>query len=262
MTTLGVNGIEVYYEIHGSGEPVMLITGLGGIGESWGPQIQLFARDFRTIVPDHRGAGRTSFPEHGYNIGQLASDMAELLRALKTGPTHVIGSSTGGAIAQAMCLDHPDVVRSAVLVSTWGKTDAYFRHCFEFRKRILKELGIAAYWEASTAFLWSPRHVREHYDDLLREKETTIARPSYVEIMIKRIDMILAHDELTRLVEIRKPTLVIVGKEDVCTPPYFSEELAHAIPGAELAILERGHFFYKEDPEPFHRHVREFLLRH
>ena len=65
MATAAVNGIEVYYEIHGNGDPAMLITGLGGIGESWGSQIGLFAKDFLTVVPDHRGAGRTSLPEQG-----------------------------------------------------------------------------------------------------------------------------------------------------------------------------------------------------
>ena len=118
MPKVAVNDIEVYYEVHGKGAPVMLITGLGGVGASWGPQIPLFAKEFLTIVPDHRGAGRTSFPKGGYTIEQHASDMAETLRALKTGPAHIVGSSTGGAIAQVMALDHPDVVRSIVLGST------------------------------------------------------------------------------------------------------------------------------------------------
>ena len=80
--------------------------------------------------------------------------------------------------------------------------------------------------------------------------------------MIKRIDMIIAHDQLDRLGGIRKPTLVIVGEEDFCTPPYFSKELAEAIPEAELAILQGGHFFYKERPEAFYQRVREFVKKH
>jgi aminoacrylate hydrolase len=80
--------------------------------------------------------------------------------------------------------------------------------------------------------------------------------------MIKRMDMIIAHNPLSRLGQIRKPTLVIVGKEDRCTPPYFSEELAKSIPGAELTVLEGGHFFYHETPEPFYHRIRDFLVRH
>ena len=80
--------------------------------------------------------------------------------------------------------------------------------------------------------------------------------------MAARIDMILAHDVLDRLGEIRHPTLVLVGGSDGCTPPYFSAELAAAIPGAELKMLEGGHLIYKEDPEGFHAAVADFIDRH
>ena len=89
-----------------------------------------------------------------------------------------------------------------------------------------------------------------------------MSAPGNVEVMIHRIDMIIAHDQLKRVGKIRKPTLIIVGRDDVCTPPYFSEELAQAIPGAELTVLDGVHFFYLETPEPFHARVREFLVRH
>ena len=82
MPKVSVNGIEVYYEVQGEGAPVMLIMGLSGVGAAWGEQIQRFAEDFRVIVPDHRGTGRTSKPEEGYTIEQHASDMAETLRAI------------------------------------------------------------------------------------------------------------------------------------------------------------------------------------
>src|SRR3990172_4036519 len=122
MPTLKVNDIEIYYEEHGAGDPVILITGLGGVGASWGPPIPRFAKEFRTIVPDHRGTGRTTVSESGYTIAQHASDMADLLNSLKATPAHVVGASTGGAIGLRMALEHPDTVRSLVLVGTWGRT--------------------------------------------------------------------------------------------------------------------------------------------
>src|SRR3990172_13244429 len=104
MPTLKVNDIEIYYEEHGAGAPVILITGLGGVGASWGPQIPRFAKEFRTIVPDHRGTGRTTVSEGGYTIAQHASDMADLLRSLKAAPAHVVGASTGGGIGQLLAI--------------------------------------------------------------------------------------------------------------------------------------------------------------
>ncbi|MFQ5691929.1 MAG: alpha/beta fold hydrolase [Nitrospinota bacterium] len=262
MAKAAVNDIEVYYETHGRGDPVMLITGLGGVGANWGPQIPLFSKEFFTVVPDHRGAGQSTVSQGGYTIEQLASDMAETLRTLDCGPAHVVGSSTGGAIAQVMALDHPEVVRSIVVVSSWARTDDFFRKQFEVRKRTLLDSGPRAYAEASSLFLFSPTYVHDPSDRVEAWYEKSTAKPSDVEVMVKRIDMIVAHDQLDRLGGIRKPALVIVGKEDFCTPPYFSRELAEAIPGAELAVLEGGHFFYVERPEAFYARVREFLRKH
>ncbi len=262
MPKAAVNDIEIHYEMQGEGDPVMLLTGLGGAGKGWGPQIPIFTKEFLTIVPDHRGAGQSTFADDGYTIEQHASDMAETLRLLDCGPAHIVGSSTGGAIGVVMALDHPDVVRSIVVCSSWAKTDDFFRQQFEVRKRTLRDSGIEAYQQANTLFLFAPTYVRDHYDDVREWCEMVSAAPADVEVMVKRIDMIIAHDQLGRLGDVGKPTLVIVGKEDFCTPPYFSEQLAGAIPGAELAILEGGHFFYKERPEEFYQRVREFVRKH
>jgi aminoacrylate hydrolase len=262
MPKAAVNGIEIHYELQGKGDPVMLITGLGGSGWGWGPQIPRFAKEFLTIVPDHRGAGQSSHPEDGYTIEQHASDMAETLRGLGCGPTHVIGSSTGGAISQVMALDHPDVVRTITVVSSWAKTDDYFRLQFEVRKQNLQDSGVRGYTEASALFLFAPTYIQGHYDAVKKWMDATASAPSKPEIMAKRIDMIIAHDQKSRLGNIQKPALVIVGKEDFCTPSYLSKELAGLIPGSELAVLAGGHFFYKERPGAFYRRVRNFLLNH
>ena len=259
MPEASVNGIQLHYEIHGEGDPVMLITGLGGSGTGWAPQAQLFGKDYLTVVPDHRGAGQSTFAEDGYTIEQHASDMAETLRKINCGPAHIIGSSTGGAIATVMALDEPDVVRSIVVCSSWAKTDSYFRHQFETRKLTLVDSGIRAAQEANALFLFAPTYLRDHYDKVEEWIEMISSIPADVAIMVKRIDMIIAHDQLNRLPDIQIPCLVIVGEEDFCTPPYLSRELASVIPGAELAIMEGGHFFYKERPMEFYGRVREFL---
>lgn len=262
MPTLKVNDIEMYYEDHGAGDPLILITGLGGVGANWGPQIPLFAKEFRTIVPDQRGTGRTTVSEGGYTIRQLASDMTCLLRSLGATPAHVVGASTGGAIGQLMALDHPDAVRSLVLVGTWGRTDPYFRRQFEVRKRILQQMGHHAYVEASNLFLYAPGYVREHWDLLQSAEGRAKANTPDLAAAVKRIDMIIAHDALDRARDIRQPTCIVVGAQDACTPPYFSEELARHIPGAELVVIEgAGHFAYHERPDAFFSPVRRFLGR-
>lgn len=262
MPTMRVNDIEMHYDEQGAGEPLLLLTGLGGVGASWGPQIPMFAREFRTIVPDHRGTGRTSAPATGYTIEQHARDMAGLLRGLGAAPAHIVGSSTGGAIAMVMALEHPDTVRSISLVSTWARTDPYFRRVFEIRKRVLQSLGHEAAVELSLLLLYSPPYMRAHWDEVQKVERQLKANPVDVKIAITRMDMIIAHDVLDRLKDIRQPAHIVVGELDVVTPRYFSDELKERLPHAELTVIPgTGHFLFLEKPEAFWEAVRGFIAR-
>lgn len=246
----------IHFETYGSGEPLMLITGLGGVGRAWGSVVELFADDFFVIVPDHPGTGQSSVPAE-FTIAHHADSMAEALHELGCGPTHLVGSSTGGAIAQVMALDHRDVTRSIVMANAWRKADDYFLHQFAVRKQILKQQGNQAYTDATALFLFGATYFRDHYEEV--EAWTRLAGGTPPEIMSQRIDMIVNFDESTRLGEIDVPALALVGKEDICTPPYMSQELADAIPNCDMQVIPGGHLIYKEDPELFHRTVRAFI---
>ena len=108
MSTLNVQGASLYYELSGdpANPPVPLVAGLGGTSKSWSTQTGRFAKDHYVILPDHRGTGQSSRTLEGHTTKQLAADMAALIEHLGVGPVHVIGSSTGGTIAQYMALDH------------------------------------------------------------------------------------------------------------------------------------------------------------
>jgi aminoacrylate hydrolase len=259
MASVQVAGVELAYARKGSGVPVVLITGLSGRGREWGPHLDLFAEDFDVIVPDHPGCGDSSPPAET-TLHHHTDAMAELLRHLEVGPAHIVGSSTGGAIAQLMALDHPDVVRSISLVSSWARPDDFFRHQFAARKEVLERLGSATYAAVSALSLFSPNFFRDHYDEVERWHQA--ASQGDPGVMAPRIDMILRHDVHDRLPQIDVPTLVLVGSADACTPPYLSRELAEGIPGAESVVMEGGHLIYKEAVAEFHRVVTEFLARH
>lgn len=234
----------------------MLITGLGGVGRAWGSVVDLFAKDFLVIVPDHPGTGQSPVPD-AFTIAHHAESMAEVLAELDCGPAHVVGSSTGGAIAQVMALDHIDVTRSIVMADSWAAADAYFLHQFAVRKQILERLGPQAYTEATALFLFGASFFRDHYDQV--EAWIKLAGGTPAEIMSKRIDMIVEFDESARLGQIDLPALALVGEEDICTPPYMSQELADAIPNCEMQPMPGGHLIYKEDPALFYETVKAFV---
>jgi len=259
MPTMTAAGVELAYTRQGTGDPVVLVAGLGGEGKGWGSQIESFAQDFDTIVPDHPGTGASGHTE-SYTLEHHARALADLITGLGTGPAHIVGSSTGGAIAQIMALDHPATVCSISLVSSWARADDFFRHQFAVRKDTLLRLGSAAYAETTALFLFSPTFFRDHYDKVRAWADS--ASGGDASVMAARIDMIMAHDQLDRLPGISCPTLVLVGSADGCTPPHLSEEVAAAIPDAEYVEIDGGHLIYKEDPAEFHRVVREFIDRH
>lgn len=259
MEIVDVEGIEIAYEQLGSGPPLLMLTGLGGVGRAWGSHIERFAADFTTIVPDHRGTGGSSKPRSGYTIEALAADMAGLVRHIGLGPAHVIGSSTGGAIAQVMALDHADTVDSMILVSSWAGPDPYFVNQFAVRQSILLDQGVTAYARSSSLFLFAPSFAAANPDAVEAWIERATAHPGDPDIMSRRIEMIVAHDQRARLSQISVPTLVMVGDEDICTPLHASRELAESIPGAHLETLPGGHLIYLEQPEMFAGVVAQFL---
>lgn len=118
--------------------------------------------------------------------------------------------------------------------------------------------GAEAYARLTALFLFSPRYIRDHYDQVQAWCQRSAASVN-PEVMSRRIDMILAHDQLERLSQIQRPTLVVVGGADACTPLHFSEEVAGAVPWSE-ADGPGGHLIYKEEPDRFHQTVREFIV--
>src|SRR5574341_2228297 len=118
MARTHVNGIDMYYEVHGSGEPLVLIMGLGANTTAWYRQIPVFSREYQVIVFDNRGAGRSDKPNEPYSMGQMADDAHGLMDALGVESAHVFGMSLGGMIAQELVLRYPERVRNLVLGGT------------------------------------------------------------------------------------------------------------------------------------------------
>lgn len=261
MPSVISDGVEIHYEVRGRGSPVLLLAGLAGAAASWGPQIELFAERHEVILPDHRGTGRSERTSRGMTIAQHALDMARVVEAAGCGPVHAIGSSTGGAIAQLMALDHRACLRTITLASALARADAFYRRQFDLRRRLLTDSGLRAATEANALFLFDPHFARTEHERVEAWVESASAGAFDPEIGFARIDMIVGHDSLDRLGGITTPTLVLVGERDFCTPLHFSRELHEAIPGAELVVLDGGHFCFLERPDAFHRAVEAFLER-
>ena len=117
------NGIRIYYETRGGGDPVVLIGGLGSTLESWSVQVPLYSERFRVITFDNRGSGRSDKPDHPYTIEQMADDVAGLLDFLEIPKAHFVGKSMGGMVAQWLGIKYPERVDRLVMGCTSASRD-------------------------------------------------------------------------------------------------------------------------------------------
>jgi aminoacrylate hydrolase len=261
MPLARVGDIDIHYERMGAGPTVLLVPGLNGEGHWWEPQIDALSRHFTVIVHDHRGTGRSTHSEIDYSIEQMTDDLIGLMDALDIPSAHLVGVSTGGAIAQAMATDFAARTRSIVLANTWSKADAHRQRVAAVRKNLVLHIGPKAYVEASPLFLFPPWYLRDNAAAVARGCERALEHFPSPRIAVSRLDAGLAFDRRAQLGKIEMPALVIGAKDDQLTPAYYSEELAAIIPGARLHLFDRGgHACSRTMPAEFNKVVLEFLI--
>ena len=260
MPVQSFDNFELYYEIHGTGTPVMLVPGLAGIGDYWTPQIEALAKSFQVVTHDHRGCGRSSRSRIDYSIEQMANDLVMLMDILNIKRAHLVGHSTGGAMGQVIAIECPERLISLTLTNTWTKACPFRKRVMATRKALLRDSGAEAYIAATPLFLYPSWWIRDHWDMLEKTAQNQISNFPPAEIQISRIDAGLKFNRTADLGLIQTPTLVIGARDDHLTPAYYSEELATLIPDAKLCIFEQGaHSCSQTISEEFNRVILEFL---
>jgi len=264
MPTVNVGDINIYYEVHGEGEPLLLTAGLGSDLTSWIFQIPEFSKKYRVIVFDNRGVGRTDVPDIPYSTKMMADDSAGLLNALGIEKAHILGHSMGGFIAQELALKYPQLIRSLVLASAGTQETHMGKHLIDMWARMARE-GVnrdifvreLLLWLFTDKFFENTGMVQIAVDTLV-----TSPYPQPAHGLIRQVGACLEHDTKDRIGNITAPTLVLVGKEDILLPVRMSEELAAGIPGAELVVLEgAGHGALSEAADKFNLAVLEYLTK-
>ena len=266
MPKATVNGINMYYEVHGKGVPLVMIQGFAGNHQAWFFQTPVFKKYYKVIIFDNRGIGRTDKSSESYTIKTMAEDVIGLMDYLNIDKAHVLGLSLGGMVAQEIAISYPERVSKLVLGSTFAG-----REINDVHPEVMKALGIR---EGSTNidvksidfrklmnFMVSSAFNKRIFRMVLVPLSKRSMKSIDVNGYLEQMAAVASYTTLDRLHLIKAPTLVITGTGDRIISPGASEVIASHIPNAKLVLVKGGsHAFFMEMRGRFNKEVLGFLM--
>ena len=164
------NGITIHYEERGSGDPLILLMGLGAPGSHWEDHVACYEKHFRCILVDNRGAGDSDKPNGPYTTKTMAEDVAGLMQILGIEKARVAGLSMGSAIAQELALSYPKKIRNLVLISSWSRCDKYTQNVFDHFKKMRSLTSPADFTQLLQLWIASAPYYEEHFVEMVQDQ--------------------------------------------------------------------------------------------
>ena len=266
MPFASVGDINIYYEIHGSGEPLVLISGLGYDHWMWHRMVPGLAKHFLVVTFDNRGAGQTDKPDGPYSAQLLADDLAGLLATLNIKRTAVMGHSMGGFVAQAFVLDRPELVGKLILsAANFGGpnhipiTPEALAVLMDAQADPVERLRRGIEISCAPGFAESQPDFTEEW--LAYRVQHPIDPQGYQAQLGVGMSVLSSENCFEpRLKNVKAPTLILAGEHDRVVPPGNAELLAREIRGSEIKMLPGvGHFYPFEAPDATNEAIVEFL---
>lgn len=247
MPKIKINDIDIYYELKGEGEPLVLIMGLSANIDWWPEQVvEELSKQYKILLFDNRGAGRSEAPTGQYSIDLFAKDTVDIMTALQIDRANIFGISMGGMIAQEIALNYPERVKKLIL----GCTNVGPLHSVSAAPEVLNKLINPSYESVeerinqTISILIPEEYIAQHKDKVDEFIKRLLIAPIKPEPFLCQLGAIMRFNSFDRLKQIKVPTLVLAGDQDVLIPPQNSEILVNNIPNARLEIFKGcGHGF-------------------
>ncbi|KOG89853.1 alpha/beta fold hydrolase [Streptomyces varsoviensis] len=266
MPVARINGTTLGYDVYGTGEPVVLVTGTAAPGRVWrSHQVPaLRAAGYQTITLDNRGIGPSGPCEEGTTLADLAADVAGLIDHLGAGPCRLVGFSLGAIIVQELLLARPELAAQAVLMATCGRADALISAMAAADVELCDSdvklpPRYAAYVQAIQNL--SPRTLNDEqrlqgWLDIFEMSPVTPAGVRH------QLGLQAIADRLAAYRRVRCPCLVIAFRDDLIARPHLGREVADSIPGGSYTeIAGCGHYGYLERPDEVNSAIIDFFAR-
>ncbi|KAF0191909.1 MAG: alpha/beta hydrolase, partial [bacterium] len=253
---------EIYYEVYGQGEPLILIPGFATGLWIWYHQIPIFSKSYKTIVFDNRGVGRSTRAIYPYSMQMMADDVANLMDLLKIKKANILGASMGGFIAQEFALKYPEKTINLILCCTsfGGKN-----HVPPSTKTLL---AMSSFQDPNSEervrknlqFAFAQDFQESSEKEMEKIVNLRLANPIITSAYLSQLQAAITFDIERQLANLEIPTLIVTGDKDLMVPPENSYNLAKTIPNSKLAVVDGiGHSVFIESPIVFNQLVNDFL---
>jgi len=258
-----VDDVEIYWESHGEGDPLLIISGVGGSTWSYVESIAAWSPHFRVLVFDNMGGGLSSKPDRPYTMAEMADHAAAVLDGTDAERAYVVGLSMGGMIAQELALRHPIRVCALVLGCTHCGGSERIPPAPEVIQRFADNQGLSPeeIVEKNLRLMITEEFWQSGSESLRSYRERQFMAPIQPDYALQRqLEAIRRFDTCNRLADIKAPTLIFTADRDLLVPPENGRILASRIPGAEIKDLTNsGHLIHLESAEAFHQSVLKFF---
>jgi 3-oxoadipate enol-lactonase len=264
MPTVRVNNVRIAYNDQGRGDPpVILVHGFPLDKRMWEPQVEALSDEFRIITPDLRGHGKSQVTPGPYTMDLLADDLKGFMDALSLQRAVLGGFSMGGYAAFSFYRKYPERVHSLMLLDTRPQPDSNdAKKGREDMAQLAEREGASPIAERLIPRLLSPNTVANR-QDVVDKVRTMITQCPVEGIAGDLRGLALRGDSSDLLSKINVPTLIVVGDQDVITPPAESRMMASIIPNATIVeVSGAGHLSNLENPDEFNRAIHDFLHSH
>ncbi len=257
-----INDVELYYEVHGEGEPLLLVAGLASDSQSWQPIVDDLSQNYYVITFDNRGAGRTKPQDIEMSISDIADDCIALIKHLGLSSVNLLGHSMGGFVALDCAIRYPEYISKLILAATSAanseRNNTLFLDWISYLENgVSTELWFRNifYWIFSKRF-FEDKEVMNNAIQFAIEYPYPQTAPAFK----NQVLAINEYNSIDDLPSITSKTMIICGKEDLLFTPEESIAMLQTIPGALFAIIEHAaHSIHMEKPAEFINIVREFI---
>jgi pimeloyl-ACP methyl ester carboxylesterase len=268
MALLNVDGVNIFYEVIGQGDPLVMIQGYGHYSLQWGNLPSEFAKQYKVIMVDNRGTGRSDKPNESMTIPIMADDIARVLDALSIKKANIFGISMGGLIAQRFAINHSERVINLILGCTFPSGAHHVTPPPEglrilFDGKYLASMPPEQRTREVFGFLCSEEFIEADPEAYRYYHKVTMENPTPGYIFKRHGEAIVKEDTWEELAGIKVPTLIITGTADKIVPCKNSEIIKGRIPNAELVLLQdKRHSFFIEAMGSTVTFIDGFIKRH